>query len=359
MSDSESRFLASGAYGCIYHPPYDCKGKDLKDKSHVTKLVKDEYTSQTEYDVSTLLKGIEGFLLIDKKCNINSTSIQPMVKGCDLIEKKDPKIEKKYILLYSKFIHGTELVNYMKKQFTIEKFIKTMLFLCTQIEKLIDNKIIHHDLHFGNVMYDYDNNKMVVIDFGLAIIASKFYKHGDKDGELNYPYLKDAIFNYTPSWQYFSIDEHLLGYMVHEGHLTERVIQDTLDEYLETHLIKKLPIYKHYRETSLRYFKRYIGKPRESTIRKFLSWWNTWDYYKISLHLLNIYIKMNVDYPELYMLLLMMIHPIPKYRPSVIDMNKNINILLKSYSSKIPYSHSPDSFDKELIKSITIKHNNI
>ena len=303
MNDT-SRFIASGAYGCIYHPPYDCKGKDLKDKSYVTKLVKDDHTSETEYDISTLLKGKEGFLLIDKKCHINSTSIQPMAKGCDLIEKRDPKIQKKYLLLYSKYIHGVELVKYIKNNFTTEKLMKTLCFLCKQIEVLIDNRIIHHDLHFGNVMYDYQHDKMIVIDFGLSINANRFYVN-DK---LNYPYLKDAIFNYTPSWQYFSVDEHLLGYLVHEGDITETVIEDTVDEYLETHLIKKLPIYSHYRESCLKYFKKYIGKPKEQNIKKFLSWWNSWDYYKISLHILKIYIKMNIDYPQLYMLLLMMIH---------------------------------------------------
>ena len=59
---------------------------------------------------------------------------------------------------------------------------------------------------------------------------------------------------------------------------------------------------------------------------------------------------MNVQYPELYMLLLMMIHPIPKYRPSVIDMNKNINILLKSYSSKIRFENE---FDEQLSRELT------
>ena len=63
MTD-KSRFIASGAYGCIYHPPYDCKGKDLKNKEYVTKLVKNDYTSQTEYDISNLLKDKDGFLLI-------------------------------------------------------------------------------------------------------------------------------------------------------------------------------------------------------------------------------------------------------------------------------------------------------
>jgi hypothetical protein len=84
----ESRFIASGAYGCIYHPPYDCKGKDLKDTSFVTKLVKNDYTSKTEYDVSNLLKNKDGFLLIKKKCSITSTNIKKeMAKDCELIEK--------------------------------------------------------------------------------------------------------------------------------------------------------------------------------------------------------------------------------------------------------------------------------
>ena len=96
----ENRFLASGAYGCIYHPPYDCKGKDLKDTSFVTKLVKNDYTSQTEYDVSNLLKDKDGFLLIEKKCPIASKNIKKtMAKDCDLIERKDPQIESKYLLL--------------------------------------------------------------------------------------------------------------------------------------------------------------------------------------------------------------------------------------------------------------------
>ena len=64
---------------------------------------------------------------------------------------------------------------------------------------------------------------------------------------------------------------------------------------------------------------------------------------------------MNIDYPQLYMLLLMMIHPIPKYRPSVIDMNKNLSILLKSYSSKISFEKE---FDEQLSRELTTSFSN-
>ena len=348
-NDKDNRFIASGAYGCIYHPPYDCKGNDLKDTSYVTKLVKDDFTSQTEYDISTLLKNKEGFLLIHKKCSIESTNIKKsMAHHCDLIEKKDPKIQKKYLLLYSKFITGTELVKYMKIDFTIKKMMRSFLFLCKQIESLIDTKIIHHDLHFGNVMYDSDKNNFIVIDFGLSMIASKFYV----DGQLNMPYLNNAIFNYTPTWQYFAIEEHLLGYLIHNGTLTEEVIESTVNEYLKEHIIRDISsdFYKKYKIESFKYFKKYANKPKEYVIRKFLSWWNTWDYYKISLHMIKIYLKMKIDFPQLYMLLLLMIHPIPKYRPTVVEMNKNIQILLKNYSSKINYINN---FDDDLSKELS------
>jgi len=354
MTD-KSRFIASGAYGCIYHPPYDCKGKDLKDTSFVTKLVKNDYTSQTEYDISNLLKDKDGFLLIEKKCSITSKNIKKtMAKDCDLIERKDPQIDSKYLLLYSKFINGEELVNYMKDKFTINKMMKAFCFLCKQIETMIDCKIIHHDLHFGNIMYDYEKNKFIIIDFGLAIIADKFYLNQ----QLNMPYLKDAIFNYTPTWQYFAIEEHLLGYLVHKGNLSEEVIKTTLNEYLNDHVIDKIsPEYsKQYKEESYRYFKKFINKPREIVIKKFLSWWTTWDYYKIALHNIKLYIKLKIQFPELYMLLLLMIHPIPKYRPNVIEMNKNIQTLLNNYSPKIKIEHNyfDELLSKELSRPLTI-----
>jgi len=350
-SDSDhnkSRFIASGAYGCIYHPPYDCKGKDLKDTTLVTKLVKNDYTSQTEYDVSTMLKGKDGFLIIENRCSITSKNIKKsMAKDCDLIERKDPRIQDKYLLLYSKYIDGKELVKYMKHDFTIRKLMKAFCFLCKQIETLIDSKIIHHDLHFGNIMYDIKHNKFIVIDFGLSIISSKFYLNG----ELNYPYLKRAVFHYTPTWQYFSIEEHLLSYLVHKGTITEEIIKSTIDTYLDYHIIRDISheYYKKYKEDSFKYFKKYANKPRDILIKKFLSWWSTWDYYKISLHLIKIYIKMKIDFPQFYMLLLLMIHPIPKYRPNVVEMNKNIQFLITSYSSKINYI---DNFDDELSKSL-------
>jgi hypothetical protein len=65
--------------------------------------------------------------------------------------------------------------------------------------------------------------------------------------------------------------------------------------------------------------------------------------------MIKIYIKMKIDFPEFYMLLLLMIHPVPKYRPNVVEINKNIQQLIKSYSSKINYINN---FDTNLSRSL-------
>ena len=124
-----------------------------------------------------------------------------------------------------------------------------------------------------------------------------------------------------------------------------------MDQYLGDHIIRDISYdyYKNYKEESFKYFKKYVNKPREVLIKKFLSWWSTWDYYKISLHMIKIYIKMKIDFPQLYMLLLLMIHPIPKYRPNIVEMNKNIQILIRGYSSKINYINN---FDTNLSDSL-------
>ena len=91
-------------------------------------------------------------------------------------------------------------------------------------------------------------------------------------------------------------------------------------------------------------------RKRGAIILDLLTYSYTWDYYKVSLHIIKIYLKMKIDFPQLYMLLLLMIHPIPKYRPTVVEMNKNIQILLKQYSSKIDYINN---FDNKLSNELS------
>ena len=47
----KDNFLSSGAYGCVYHPPYDCNGIPASDKKYVSKIVKSNFATKTEYNI--------------------------------------------------------------------------------------------------------------------------------------------------------------------------------------------------------------------------------------------------------------------------------------------------------------------
>ena len=108
-------------------------------------------------------------------------------KTLQLIYKKNTNVpDEEYSELLKKD------VKYMKDDFTVNKLMRAFCFLCKQIEILIDCKLIHHDLHFGNIMHDNEHNKLIIIDFGLSIIADNLYIN-DSSVQLNMPYLKKVI----------------------------------------------------------------------------------------------------------------------------------------------------------------------
>ena len=59
---------------------------------------------------------------------------------------------------------------------------KTYFLICERIYTMLDVGIIHHDLHFGNIMYN--GSKLYIIDFGLSLITSKFYKGKQLDKQI-------------------------------------------------------------------------------------------------------------------------------------------------------------------------------
>ena len=190
----KDNFLSSGVYGCVYHPPYDCQGRPKADKKEVAKIVKSDFTTTTEYNIGQMLKQ-KGFVTIKSKCNIKKTDLEKsrMRPNCKLLSK-DPKLEKDYLLLYSDYVKSQELSDYLKTHNTIRFIMKAYFLICERIDTLLTFGIIHHDLHFGNIMcraesekrklriyeigdgnylYTYMDFETVIIYYGYKI----YYKH--------------------------------------------------------------------------------------------------------------------------------------------------------------------------------------
>ena len=187
MYMSEPKLLSSGVYGCVYHPGYICSGA-IDTRNNVTKLVMNDFTTQTEIEVGQKLKNIEGFVVVHDSCIIQPSILQKsgMVHQCELLKHGlDPR--EQYKLLHSPYIKSVELDEYLNKYATSDMVIRTYLRVCKLIIVMIHKRIVHNDLHFGNILVN--NSNLYVIDYGLSIIMDKCYIGQN----INYPYLKDLI----------------------------------------------------------------------------------------------------------------------------------------------------------------------
>jgi hypothetical protein len=347
----KSKFLSSGVYGCVYYPAYMCNGTEPPKKTTtVSKVVKHEFTTKTEIAIGRILKKEkDNFVLVSNNCLITKINLQKstMRAQCKLFDK-DPNLTKHYELLYSNYVKADELDDYLNKTTSKLNIIKTYLLICKRIETMIKYGIIHHDLHFGNILYNKTN--LYVIDFGLSLIQSEFIKNNNP----NYSYLKKAIFNYSPKWKFWTLEYHILCYLIHEGDiLTMPVIENTINVYLSNHTIFKLigdtfvTMFKYH---ATKYFSLFIGLDKNTVVIELLNTYKTWDFYKIALHYIDIYNNIDMDTEEFYMLLLLFIHPVPSFRPSVSEVSRFNDTLMSTY--RIDKDQSHVHFSKQLSKSL-------
>ena len=338
-----NHFLAAGVYGCVYYPGYTCKGVAMKKKKLVSKLTVLNEISQTEIDAGILLKKCpryeDHFVLVERECPIQYTALSEMKKGCDMIEKK-----KKYVLLYSRYIASKELYDYLKENTLIVRLFRCFYQICEKVALLIEHRIVHHDLHFGNVLYGKDTANLYIIDFGLSILV---------DNLQDTKYLSYAFSRYMPDWNWYPLDIHFLSYLVQHGDLTELVVVNTIDTYLRDHRVFSLfkDYRKEYKQKALDYFLPMVQKTREEGVSQLLSFWNTWDYYDVALRFLNLYAQNHMDYPEYLETLFRMVHPCPEKRPTVLHLRNQNKKAIQSFdlsSSKATYT----SVDKHLTDTL-------
>jgi len=347
-----NRFLASGAYGCVYYPGYDCKGKEIDKKVYITKLVLNNFSTITEYTVSEHIKKIpeysRHFIIINKHCNISNNRLKLMMKGCKIFDKEREQ-DKKYVLLYSKFIKSIQLCDYILEHRYINKFMRVYFLLTEKLNLLTEHGIVHNDLHFGNILFSTETSNLYIIDFGLAIMVDRFFV---KD-KLNLEYLSKCIFKFAPDWVWWSLDYHFLCFLLHSGTLTEQMITGTIDIYLEHDLFYNFNnrYIDYYKSESSKFFFKLASMNREEGIIFLLGFWRTWDHYKIGLHLLEIMKDdLRIEIPELEQKLLSFIHPNPEKRPSLLE-HRIINKKLLSH----PQTYGAKVFETKVEKSRLIE----
>jgi hypothetical protein len=338
------KLLSSGVYGCVYYPGYMCTG-EIDTTTDVTKLVIDDFTAQSEIDVGQILKNIEGFNVVTDNCTIKHKVLQTsgLMQQCDLL-KYEFDTATKYKIMHSPYINSVELDAYLNKQATSDIIIRTYIRICELIAIMISKQVVHNDLHFGNILVNNSIN-LYIIDYGL----DKCYT-GDL---INYPYLKSVTFKYMPSWKYWTIEYHIICFLLHSKHMfTEVALNKLINDYVLKHSILKsigFNFLEEFLKTAKEYFKQYVGQSKDVIIKSMLQSYSSWDYYKIGLHYISIYTTNKLQHEEFLMIILLLIHPNPTFRPSVSEIEEHNKMLIMEYK---PEHVSPVVISSKLRKSL-------
>jgi len=337
-----SRFLSSGAYGCVYYPGYSCEGKPIKKNGLVTKLVKDNFTTQTEIVVGHHVRKHvpnygKHFIVVSKQCKVDESRLDQLKEGCKMLDRSKTR---KYVLLYSVYLKSIELYDMIEKGVRLSQLLRFFFDLVRKVTLLMEAGIVHNDLHMGNVLYTNKGN-LFIIDFGLSIKAD-LLKENKPD------YLREIFHSYTPNWKWWPLEYHLITYVLNVGPLTEDALKSTVEEYLKSmHYVLKsvygLGFLDTYQSIALSVYRPWIQKTQSEQLAFFLSFWHTWDSYKIANHFIHMYQEQDMDVPIWKNHLLRMIHADPAKRPTVQDLRQMQDIILRNiplsvYSKKVHIS---------------------
>lgn len=220
----QNKLIGQGSYGCVYKPGIDCKGNTNTNKKIISKITILESSTINEFKISFLVKQIANYYTrfspILKKCNVSFNKILNTLNenadDCQLLNKFH---DKQYVLLYLNYIPGRlSLKEFLYKSFETNysifypEMFNSLMYSLTSVLLLNSKNIIHNDLHSGNIIYNTQTNKPIIIDFGLSYYSHDFYKFNKENLNLTtiskyffYSYVSDfKTFIFLPEKLFFS-----------------------------------------------------------------------------------------------------------------------------------------------------------
>lgn len=323
------KYLSQGAYGCVFHPGFNCEG-ELQSKKYITKLEIKKKSVIKEYKISEYIqKNIKNFntmfapilyycpILVSK---INKRS----VKECDLIQTNNKILYSTKIRFVGKKTLEPYLYSLLDKENDVSFFNKqlfeTHIYLTNSIEKLIQNNIIHFDIKEDNVSYDNTQYLPIIIDFGLSFRIDLLKSDVDYQKafiifvstctwwcleisiisfvvckEYNRFYKKKM--DYSSSWMKDNIDmNHLLNIV--DDYYSNNPNMNMISKYWKKEVEISKQKWKDYITETL-YTKdnsgKHIKKNGQDIVKAFMQSWETWDMFALSFLYLSFLQKLCID----------------------------------------------------------------
>lgn len=183
-------FVASGSYGCVIKPGYTCSKKHTK-KKFLENTISKLFPSKKEW-----LKEIELQEIVQNEIDPSNKFTIKMIDYCELkpstikntekIEKCSLVNEKQNYNIYQIIYEygGIDVYNIIKKNnpeltsnFNIINALHSFLSIMEGLKILAIKNYVHHDIKLDNILYDFNKNKFILIDFGFLINIKKTYNN--------------------------------------------------------------------------------------------------------------------------------------------------------------------------------------
>lgn len=343
--------ISEGGYGCVFHPKISCSGKETSDTKYISKIQKDNFYSNNELYISSIIKNIPNyenfFSVVLSSCKVSLSKISSDdiskckntlhgVKNAVLFNLKYIENMNLHSILTSNKLMNNYLANDMySAKHTIFIVINTFKMILEIINILSQNQIIHFDIKSDNILYDINRNIPIIIDFGISI-------HKIKLDPTTY---KKHFYIYYPEYYIWCIDIHYICYLLNINSSPQQdEIEEICDSFINGNIVLKMfsdDFTQQYRTMCVKSLVRWIGEDHNTVIEKLLDHSETWDLYSVSVVYLNIISKWGISGFDNNMfmigfskLLLQNIHPFSEKRYSVNDTSANFNRFFYSNSNE-------------------------
>tara|TARA_Y100000741_G_C18236053_1_gene551756 strand:- start:262 stop:1692 length:1431 start_codon:yes stop_codon:yes gene_type:complete len=276
---TKQKFLGEGAYGCTLTPGINCEGKINKYSYKVNKIQEINFNSNNELQISNSIKKINNyknrFVPINKACIVKFNQIpNNIISKCDNLSEHDASqdyfINKEYYMFYMRLIKGKTLKNFLldsnSTHIFFNNFFYSLYYLLNSIQILKQNKILHNDLHYYNIICENSTKTPLLIDFGLSFEYKFLFK---KSQELDYKSIKRYFFDWRENmvshlnekkFISFIIDNRSIYYQSNvdsdytENTLTKQIIDIFITDIINSIIINN-DIKYLFKEHELEYYK--------------------------------------------------------------------------------------------------------
>lgn len=200
----DPKYLSHGTYGCVIRPAIGCNKR--LDNNNVSKLFSKRSEMEIEMEEHSKINKIIDpknifTLKLKEKCSVESERIDynelTKCKNLKKVEKDIPQIVYEY--------GGYDLLH-IPKHIGFEELFIASKSLFKGLVIMEQKHYAHLDIKPANMVYNNQNKKLALIDFGLAKIVKGFYSDMDNRKMIQHPYAY-----YPPEFSvlvdYWSVDK--------------------------------------------------------------------------------------------------------------------------------------------------------